>query len=63
MGIPEGGGTVHEDCLGEPEAQINFRQFAGPPNSAMRRESATSRADRPAAQRGRSESRARSSTG
>ena len=29
MGIPEGGGTVDEDCLGGPEAQINFRQFAG----------------------------------
>ena len=28
MGIPEGDGTVHEDCLGAAEAQINFRQFA-----------------------------------
>ena len=56
MGIPEGGGTVHEDCLGEPEAQINFRQFAGPPNSAMRRKSAIEQGGRCGRER-RSESR------
>jgi len=41
MGIPEGDGTGHEDCLAAAEAQINFRQFAGPPNSAKKRNSVT----------------------
>ena len=63
MGIPEGDGTGHEDCLAAAEAQINFRQFAGPPNSAKTRNSATEQGGSPGRKAAGARAGARSSTG